>query len=72
MTYENEQREERERELDSRVMDHVHDAVAYSERENTNLHRTVERLERENKELVDVLRETEEALGTFDFGKLMS
>ena len=55
MTYENEQREEHERELDNRVMDHVQDAIAYSERENSNLHRTVERLERENSALVVAL-----------------
>ncbi len=50
-----EQYEEHERELDQLEGDRVGEAVAYSERENANLLKTVERLEKEKADLVAVL-----------------
>ena len=74
MTYEDELREEHQHELDQQVMDHELDAITYSERENANLHRAVERLERDNKKLVAVLKQVKmdiefESLGLGDLKK---
>ena len=43
--------EEHERELEEQGDDRVHDAVAYTERENASLRKAVERLQEENEEL---------------------
>ena len=68
MTYDNEQQEEHERELDQLEGDRVQDAIAYSERENANLHRAVERLEKQNADLaalVDAVEWVRDVEGNF-------
>ncbi len=51
MTYEDEQRAQHEHELDQLEGKRIHEAIAHTDRENANLHSTVKRLEKENKEL---------------------
>ena len=55
MTYEEEQREEHQHELDQRDDERLDSAIAYTERENANLLKAVERLEKQNAEMVKKL-----------------
>ena len=59
MTYEEELREEHQQELDRQIMDRELDAITYSERENANLLKAVEMLERNNKTLVALINAVE-------------
>ncbi len=55
--YEDEQREEHDHELDQLEGERILEAIAHTDRENANLHRTVERLEQENEDLRDALED---------------
>ena len=67
MTYEDEQREEYENYLDTRDGERLNAAVAYTERENVNLLKAVERLEKRNAALVKTL----EAIKPTFYGMLL-
>ena len=65
MTYEDELREEHQHKLDRRDDERLDSAIAYTERDNANLHRAVERLEKKNAALVELLLSKAEALEVF-------
>ena len=60
MTYEDEQREEHQNELDQRDDERLDSAIAYTERENANLLKAVLFLEKRNTALVAALEAVDE------------
>lgn len=56
-----EQREEHEMELDQLEGERIHAAIAYTDRENANLLKAVERLEQKNCMLVEALEKINQA-----------